>query len=131
MHVYLKSSGLIRSRLAMALLIPSPTICRLMHASRVDPMWRRRTGTSSCGELGIPSFNPQQLTMMCGISAVLVTSADVLLILALGNPLKGRPVRMFEIIIAVLVSSSTFVIGAINNRLINRCLQCLSAWQSL
>jgi len=34
---------------------------------------------------------------------VLLTSADVLLILALGNPLNGKPVRLFELIIATLV----------------------------
>ncbi|KAK0192479.1 putative transporter of the NRAMP family [Armillaria mellea] len=34
---------------------------------------------------------------------VLITAFDVLLILAFGDPLRGRPVRVFEIIIAVLV----------------------------
>ncbi|SJL11144.1 related to Manganese transporter pdt1 [Armillaria ostoyae] len=34
---------------------------------------------------------------------VLITAFDVLLILALGDPLRGRPVRIFEVIIAILV----------------------------
>ncbi|KAG7447417.1 putative transporter of the NRAMP family [Guyanagaster necrorhizus] len=34
---------------------------------------------------------------------VLITAFDVLLILALGDPLGGRPARIFEIIIAILV----------------------------
>ncbi|KAK0467406.1 putative transporter of the NRAMP family [Armillaria novae-zelandiae] len=34
---------------------------------------------------------------------VLITAFDVLLILAFGDPLRGRPVRVFEIIIAALV----------------------------
>lgn len=36
-------------------------------------------------------------------AGVLITGADVLLILALGNPLHGRPVKIFEWIIASLV----------------------------
>jgi hypothetical protein len=35
---------------------------------------------------------------------VLITGADVLLILALGNPLHTRPVKVFEWVIAALVS---------------------------
>lgn len=38
-------------------------------------------------------------------AGVLVTGADVLLILALGNPLHARPVKVFEWIIAALVFS--------------------------
>ncbi|KAK0200834.1 natural resistance-associated macrophage protein [Desarmillaria ectypa] len=34
---------------------------------------------------------------------VLITAFDVLLVLAMGDPLRGRPVRVFEVIIAVLV----------------------------
>ncbi|KAK0203868.1 natural resistance-associated macrophage protein [Desarmillaria ectypa] len=34
---------------------------------------------------------------------VLITAFDVLIILALGDPLRGRPVRIFEVIIAALV----------------------------
>jgi metal iron transporter len=34
---------------------------------------------------------------------VLLTAFDVVLILALGDPLRGRPVRMFEFLIAGLV----------------------------
>ncbi|PBK61558.1 natural resistance-associated macrophage protein [Armillaria solidipes] len=34
---------------------------------------------------------------------VLITAFDVLLILAFGDPLRGRPVRVFEVIIAALV----------------------------
>jgi metal iron transporter len=37
-------------------------------------------------------------------AGVLLTASDVLLVLALGNPLGGRPVRTFELIIAALVS---------------------------
>jgi metal iron transporter len=36
-------------------------------------------------------------------AGVLLTAFDVLLILALGDPLRGRPVRMFELLIAGLV----------------------------
>ncbi|KAH7915686.1 natural resistance-associated macrophage protein-domain-containing protein [Hygrophoropsis aurantiaca] len=36
-------------------------------------------------------------------AGVLLTASDVLLILALGNPLRGRPVRLFELVIAILV----------------------------
>jgi metal iron transporter len=37
---------------------------------------------------------------------VLITAFDVILILAFGDPLRGRPVRMFEVLIGVLVRSS-------------------------
>ena len=37
-------------------------------------------------------------------AGVLLTGCDVLLILALGDPLRGRPVKVFEWLIAVLVS---------------------------
>jgi hypothetical protein len=40
---------------------------------------------------------------------VLVTGADVLLILALGNPLHTRPVKVFEWVIAALVSPKPLV----------------------
>jgi metal iron transporter len=36
---------------------------------------------------------------------VLLTACDVIFLLAFGDPLRGRPIRMFEIIIAVLVCS--------------------------
>lgn len=36
---------------------------------------------------------------------VLITAADVFILLAFGDPLRGRPVRMFEFLIAGLVSS--------------------------
>ncbi|CAL1694684.1 unnamed protein product [Somion occarium] len=36
-------------------------------------------------------------------AGVLLTASDVLLLLALGNPLGGRPVRLFELLIAALV----------------------------
>lgn len=36
-------------------------------------------------------------------AGVLITASDVLLLLALGDPLRGRPVRCFEILIAALV----------------------------
>lgn len=36
-------------------------------------------------------------------STVLLTSADVLLLLAIENPLKSRPVKLFEGIIAAMV----------------------------
>jgi metal iron transporter len=35
---------------------------------------------------------------------VLLTAFDVLIILAMGDPLRGRPVKMFEYLIAALVS---------------------------
>ena len=37
-------------------------------------------------------------------AGVLLTSFDVLLILAFADPLHGRPVRSFELIIGILVS---------------------------
>ncbi|EGO05421.1 hypothetical protein SERLA73DRAFT_44261 [Serpula lacrymans var. lacrymans S7.3] len=36
-------------------------------------------------------------------AGVLLTASDVLVLLSLGNPLRGRPVRLFELIIAALV----------------------------
>lgn len=49
---------------------------------------------------------------------VLVTGADVLLVLALGNPLHGRPVKVFEWIIAALVLAvlicMAVIIGKVN-----------------
>ncbi|KAG1813170.1 smf Mn2+ and Fe2+ transporter [Suillus subaureus] len=44
---------------------------------------------------------------------VLVTGADVLLILALGNPLHDRPVKVFEWIIAALVLAVLICMGVI------------------
>lgn len=35
---------------------------------------------------------------------VLITGFDVILILGMGDPLRGRPVKVFEILIAVMVS---------------------------
>jgi len=35
---------------------------------------------------------------------VLITAFDVILLLAMGDPLRGRPVKMFEILIAGMVS---------------------------
>lgn len=35
---------------------------------------------------------------------VLITAADVLFLLALKDPLRGRPVRMFELAMGALVS---------------------------
>jgi metal iron transporter len=37
---------------------------------------------------------------------VLLTAFDVVLLLAFGDPLRGRPVRMFEAFIAALVCSA-------------------------
>jgi metal iron transporter len=37
-------------------------------------------------------------------AGVLITSADVFVILAFKDPLGGRPVKMFELLIAALVS---------------------------
>jgi metal iron transporter len=42
-----------------------------------------------------------QLPLWAG---VLITAFDVMLILALRDPLRGRPVRVFEVLIALLVS---------------------------
>lgn len=36
-------------------------------------------------------------------AGVLLTTFDVIFLLALGDPLRGRPVKMFEILIAILV----------------------------
>lgn len=38
-------------------------------------------------------------------AGVLLTGADVLILLAVRNPLDGKPARLFEIIIAALVRS--------------------------
>lgn len=35
---------------------------------------------------------------------VLITAFDVIIILGMGDPLRGKPARMFELLIAVLVS---------------------------
>jgi len=35
---------------------------------------------------------------------VLITAFDVIIILAMGDPLRGKPVKMFEILIAGMVS---------------------------
>jgi hypothetical protein len=40
---------------------------------------------------------------------VLLTASDVLILLAIGDPLRGRPVKMFEWVIGALVSISLFV----------------------
>lgn len=42
-------------------------------------------------------------------AGVLVTGADVILVLGLGNPLHARPAKVFEWIIAALVSPHTRV----------------------
>lgn len=36
---------------------------------------------------------------------VLITAFDVIIILAMGDPLRGKPVKMFEILIAGMVST--------------------------
>lgn len=41
--------------------------------------------------------------------SVLVTACDVVLILAFRNPLRGTPVRIFEILIGILVSYLSLV----------------------
>lgn len=41
--------------------------------------------------------------------AVLITAFDVIFLLALGDPLRGRPVKWFEFLIAALVSLLRFV----------------------
>ncbi|KIM82213.1 hypothetical protein PILCRDRAFT_820595 [Piloderma croceum F 1598] len=46
-------------------------------------------------------------------AGVLLTAFDVLFILALGDPLRGRPVRMFECLIAALVLSVLICIAII------------------
>lgn len=40
---------------------------------------------------------------------VLLTAFDVLIILAMGDPLRGRPVKVFEYLIAGLVSHATIM----------------------
>ena len=39
---------------------------------------------------------------------VLITAFDVILILGIGDPLRGRPVRIFEVLIAAMVCCSLF-----------------------
>jgi metal iron transporter len=39
---------------------------------------------------------------------VLITAFDVILILGIGDPLRGRPVRIFELIIAAMVCCSSY-----------------------
>ena len=65
---------------------------------------------------------------------VLITAFDVILILGIGDPLRGRPVRIFELLIAAMVSSSCcslflhcqclmnqiFIIGSCGSRLYDR-----------
>jgi metal iron transporter len=46
-------------------------------------------------------------------AGVVITALDVLLILAFSDPLRGRPVRSFEIIIGILVRISPTVSVAI------------------
>ena len=42
-------------------------------------------------------------------AGVLITASDVLFLLALRDPLRGRPVRLFEVMIAILVRHLLFV----------------------
>jgi metal iron transporter len=60
---------------------------------------------------------------------VLITGADVLLILGLSNPLCSRPAKVFEWIIAALVSSQwlAYPYPTLFN-LGSRSSQCSSAW---
>jgi metal iron transporter len=39
---------------------------------------------------------------------VLITAFDVIIILAMGDPLRGKPVKMFEILIAGMVSTLSY-----------------------
>lgn len=39
---------------------------------------------------------------------VLITAFDVILILGMGDPLRGRPVRIFEVLIAAMVCCSLY-----------------------
>ena len=41
---------------------------------------------------------------------VLITAFDVILILAMGDPLRGRPVRLFEFLIAGMVCLFKFIV---------------------
>ena len=47
---------------------------------------------------------------------VLITAFDVILILGLGDPLRGRPVRLFEFLIAAMVYLF-IVLQEANNRI--------------
>ena len=47
---------------------------------------------------------------------VLITAFDVILILGLGDPLRGRPVRLFEVLIAAMVYLF-IVLQEANNRI--------------
>ena len=48
-------------------------------------------------------------------AGVFLTAFDVLFILALGDPLRGRPVRMFEYLIAALVSFTVSINGKMDS----------------
>ena len=45
---------------------------------------------------------------------VLLTALDVLLVLAFANPLNGRPVRSFELIIGILVCTSLMIFTSVH-----------------
>ena len=60
-------------------------------------------------------------------AGVLLTASDVLLILAFCDPTRGRPVRLFELLIAVLVCNSIILAW----RVLTSLLQVLAVFISL
>ena len=49
-------------------------------------------------------------------STVLMTATDVMLLLAIENPLKSRPVKLFEGVIAALVRKKTSFLDMVSER---------------
>lgn len=49
-------------------------------------------------------------------STVLMTATDVMLLLAIENPLKSRPVKLFEGVIAALVRKKTSFLDVVSER---------------
>ena len=60
---------------------------------------------------------------------VLVTASDVFVLLALRDPLGGKPVRLFEIVIAAMVGLYHYMCGAMLT-LVPRCSRSLCVWLS-
>jgi metal iron transporter len=52
---------------------------------------------------------------------VLITAFDVILILGMGDPLRGRPVKIFEVLIAAMVCCSFVCEKPLMNGFIGSC----------
>lgn len=57
-------------------------------------------------------------------AGVLITAGDVILILALGDPLRGRPAKLFEWLIAGLVIAVLVCMVIIISKVRTRCSDC-------